>query len=233
MRCMRTPAAATLLMLTLATIPDRALAQDEGDIAAYAALSFTPLGGLVPLPPPGTAARGSAFLLRYGNLDFGFGSLHNIAVRADLAAGRGRLGLTLGGTTCDDCDGNIMAGVDYTIPLTQTRALLALRPAFGFSKPLEGDGTAFAFGVTAPIGFELSESTGPIFIPYLTPGLGFGRISGGEDSESGMRPMLGGGLSIAGRSGTFAVNLGFSKVFIDEGETTFGFGLAFGRRSAP
>jgi hypothetical protein len=234
MQPMRTTIAATVLGLTVIAAPARTSAQDIGDFAAYVALIYTPMGAFVPLPPPASVTGANSFNLRYGNLDFAESTVHSFAFGGDLAAGRGRLGLTLGGNTCDDdCDGAVMVGVDYTIPLTQSRALVALRPAFGFSKPLEGDGVAYAFGASLPLGIALSESTGPVFVPYIVPGLGFGRLSEDDDSESGMRPTLGGGLSIAGRQGSFAAHFGFNKVFIDEGQTSFGFGLSFGRRTAP
>ena len=117
MQRLRTPLSVTLTVLGLMVVagPTRASAQDESDLAAYVALNFTPLGAFVPLPAPGSAARGSAFVFRYGNLDLGSGSdgsLHNFAIGGDFSTGRGRMGLTLGGTTCDGCDGNIMAGLD-------------------------------------------------------------------------------------------------------------------------
>ena len=231
MQLMRTPLLPTLLGLTLIASPTRASAQDEGDLAAYFALNFTPLGGFVPLPPPGSSGRATAFVLRYGNFDLGgdASSLHNFSLGGDFAAARGRFGLTLGATTCDGCDGNIFGGLDYTASLSQEVVSVALRPAFGFSKPLEGNGTALSLGLSLPVGVELSGATGPVFIPYIVPGVGFGRFSDNEASESGLRPMLGGGLAIARRQVTFAVHLGFQKVFIDEGETTFGLGVSIGR----
>ena len=229
---MRTSLAAPLLVLFAIASPARASAQDAGDIAAYAALIFTPPGGLVPLPPAASGGAGSAFVIRYGNLDFGSGggSLHNIALGGDFAVARGRFGLTLGYTTCDGCDGNFMAGIDYSYVLAQNVLTVALRPALGFSKPSEGDGTALSLGLSLPIGVELSGATGPVFTPYIVPGFGFGRVSDNDDSESGGRPMLGGGLSIASRQSTLAVHLGFQKVFIEDGEMTLGLGLSIGRR---
>jgi hypothetical protein len=234
MQPVRVSLSAIPVAFVLLVSPTRAFAQDVGDFAAYAALSFTPLGAFVPLPPPPSGARGSAFVFRYGNIDLGgdlASSVHNFSIGGDFAMERGRLGLTLGGSTCEDCDGSIMAGLDYTLMLTQSVVSVALRPAVGFSKPLEDDGTALSFGASLPLGVELSGSTGPIFIPYLVPGIGFGRLSDEGDSESGMRPMLGGGFAIAGRQSTFAVHLGFQKVFIDEGEMVFGVGFSIGRQS--
>jgi len=236
MQRLRTPLSVTLTLLGLvaAASPTRASAQDEGDFAAYVALNFTPLGAFVPLAPPASVARGSAFVFHYGNLDLGSGSdgsLHNFALGGDFSTGRGRVGLTLGGTTCDGCDGNIMAGLDYTATLTHNVVSVALRPALGFSKPLEGDGTALSFGLSLPVGAELSGATGPVFTPFLVPGIGFGHVSGNDDSESGTRPMLGGGLAISGRQSAFAAHVGFQKVFIEDGEMTFGLGFSIGRSS--
>ena len=231
---MRTRFIAPLLavMVPIALVsPARAAAQSGEDIAGYIALVFTPPGGLVPLPPPATSARGSAFVMRYGNLDGDGGSLHNFSLGGDIALQRGRLGLTLGGTACDGCDGNIMVGVDYTGVLTQNVVSIALRPAFGFSKPLEGSGTALSLGLSLPVGVELSGATGPVFTPFIVPGFGYGRLSGDDDSEGSVRPMLGGGFSVAGRQSNFAVHVGFQKVFIEDGDTTLGLGLSFGRRA--
>lgn len=182
---MRVLVTASLLALTVALRPTTASAQDIDDIAAFAALTFTPTGGLVPLPPP-IAGRGSAFLLRYGMLDFSNGgpTLHNIVAGGDFATSNGRFGAALGYSTCDGCDGNIMASMDYTASLTQGKAMVAVRPALGFSKPTEGSGSALSLAVSLPLGVDLSTD-GPHLIPYLVPGVGYGRVSGDDDSESG------------------------------------------------
>jgi hypothetical protein len=231
---MRTSLATALLAVVVIGAPTRGEAQDFDDFAAYLALSFTPVGGLVPLPPPGGGARGSAFVFRYGNIDLGGeggNSINNLAIGGDFAAGRGRLGLTLGATTCDGCDGNFTLGMDYTAPITHDVVSVALRPAVGFWKPTDGDGSALSFGLSLPVGVELSGATGPIFVPYLSPAIGFGRVSDEEDSESGTRPMLGGGFAITGRQSTFALHVGFQKVFVDDGEMLFGVGFSIGRRA--
>jgi len=231
---MRVLVAATLLALTALARPTTASAQDIDDIAAFAALTFTPTGGLVPLPPPITG-RGNAFLLRYGMLDFGSGgsTLNNFVAGGDFAASNGRFGAALGYSTCDGCEGSIMASMDYTASLTQGKAMVAVRPAIGFSKPTEGSGSALSLGVSLPLGVDLSDGNGPHLIPYLVPGVGYGRISGGDGSESGTRPMLGGGFAITGRQSGLGVHFGFSKTFVEDGETTFGVGLSIGPRPTP
>jgi hypothetical protein len=231
---MRTRLTTPLLVLMVMASPARASAQDLGDFAAYAALIFTPVGAFVPTAPIATAGPGSAFVIRYGNLDPSGdgGSLHNFSLGGDLALQHGRLGLTLGGTACDGCDGNIMAGIDYTALLTQDVVSIGLRPALGFSKPLDDGGTALSLGLSLPVGAKLGGVTGPVFVPYIVPGFGFGRVSDDGESESGTRPMLGGGFSIAARQSTFALHVGFQKVFIEDGEMSIGLGMSFGRRAS-
>lgn len=229
---MRTPFVALLLGLFATALPTRVSAQDASDIAGYVALTFTPAGAFAPFPPPLADPRRGAFVFRYGHMDFGTSSLNNFAIGGDLNAGPGRLGLTVGGTTCDGCDGNVLGGVDYTVPLARNVVSIALRPAFGFSKPTEGDGSAISLAVSLPIGLELSGATGPIFVPYIVPGFGFGRVSGDDDSEGGTRAMLGGGVSIAGRQSNFAVHLGVHRVFLDEGDTVLGLGFSIGGSGA-
>lgn len=230
MASIRALSATALAAAALVSIPARAEAQDMGDIAAYAALTFTPTGGLVPLPPPSGVTRGSAFLFRYGNLDTDANTLHNLAVGGDFGTGPGRLGLTLGYTTCDGCDGNIMLGLDYTMSLTQNVVSVGLRPAFGFTKNTEHDGTGISVGLSLPLGMDFSGTTGPVFTPYLVPAIGYGRTSDDGESESGMRPLLGGGFAISGRQAPLSVHFGFNKVFIDDGEIVYGLGVSIGRR---
>src|SRR5690348_14579852 len=113
---MRMPFAALLLGLFVTASPARVSAQDVGDVAAYVALTLSPVGAFAPFPPPLADPRRGAFVFRYGHIDFGSSSLNNFGIGGDLNAGPGRLGLTIGGTTCDGCDGNILGGVDYTVP---------------------------------------------------------------------------------------------------------------------
>jgi hypothetical protein len=227
---MRIWLATSCVAVVVVTNPATVSAQSNGDLAAYIAMNFTPVGAFVPHAPAASPDHGSAFVVRYGNLDLGSSSLHNFAIGGDFPLAAGRFGLTLGGTACDGCKGNVMAGVDYTAILISNQASVGVRPAFGISKPLEGSGTAISVGLSLPIEIAFSGATGPYFIPSITPGLGVGRVSGGGDTESGARPMLGGGLSIAGRRSGVALHVGVQKVFVDGGETTIGLGFSIGGR---
>jgi hypothetical protein len=66
-------------------------------------------------------------------------------------------------------------------------------------------------------------------IPFVTPAVGFGALTG-DNGDSGIRPMLGGGVGIVAANG-FGISAGFQKVFIDEGETVIGLAITLGRRS--
>ncbi|HKW12053.1 MAG TPA: hypothetical protein VJO33_16825 [Gemmatimonadaceae bacterium] len=66
--------------------------------------------------------------------------------------------------------------------------------------------------------------------PFLTPGFGWGRLSGSGDSISGTRFLLGGGVTLQSLTNDIGVNVGFQKVFIDRGETMFGVSLIFGTK---
>ena len=72
-------------------------------------------------------------------------------------------------------------------------------------------------------------------IPFITPGLGYGRMGHvvydedvGESSYGSIAPMLGGGIGVQfGKSGVGAT-LGFQKVFKSDGGTTqFGVGMTW------
>jgi hypothetical protein len=64
--------------------------------------------------------------------------------------------------------------------------------------------------------------------PFLAPGVGFGRISGGGDSETGVRTMLGGGITVSGL-GPLQITASVRKVFLEEAPTLYGFAIGFGK----
>lgn len=223
-----------LVLATLATSTASRAQQDDGDLAAYIALVFTPVGAFAPAPPPLSPTRRTAFVARYGRIDFGDASVNHFAVGVDLVAGPGRIGLTAGRTTCEDCDGNWLAGIDYTHSLVKDKPIsVAIRPAIGYSKPSDASGSAVSLAFTVPIGADLSAASGPILTPYIVPGFGIGRVSGGGDMESGSRPMLGAGFAIAGRESNVSAHIGLNKVFVDGGDMLVGVGFSIGGKGPP
>ena len=212
-----------------------ASAQSQGDIVAYFALSLTPVGGL-PLTARSTMFDAepapTSFTARYGKQE----NLHSIGIGGDFrAGGAGRAAVTLGYNTCDGCEGTFSLGADYITPLirsaigtgtTPPAFTVSLNPSVGFAKPMEGEGTALAASVGLPFAVATGNA-GARIAAFVSPGIGFGMLRGSGESESGMRPMLGGGVGV--RVGQMTVSGSAQKIFIDHGEIQFGFGIAVGR----
>ena len=79
-----------------------------------------------------------------------------------------------------------------------------------------------------------------VLVPHLRPGVGYGRakskydsnipfLGSGEETESGTRFMLGGGLAVLMPRYGLGLDVGVQKVFIEDGKTLVGVGLTFGR----
>jgi hypothetical protein len=214
-----------------------ASAQSSSDYAAYAALAYTPVGALPPMPlPVGSLSSSSAFVVRYGHVSAGDDvALNDFGIGGQFPVSRGTVGLTVGTITCGGCGVKpLMLGVDWGVPLFATTIRIGIRPSVGFSHFFVDDnegsdgGDALSAALSLPISIPLPLESGGFVIPFLEPGLGFGRVSGGGDSESGTRPMIGGGLMLSGLGGNIGLHFGFEKVIIDGGRAQFGVGLMIG-----
>jgi hypothetical protein len=230
---------ATLLWIGLAAVVSvrPAHAQGAGDYAAWIALSFTSTGGLVPLPTAERMGEGAGALsIRYGQFSFDDDdAFHNVALSGDFRAGAGRFGLTGGAMICAGCDPLILVGADWTAPLTQSVSeagtfAVGLTTAAGLGIPTEdADGILVSASLGLPLSMIAGNADGVRVIPFVTPAVGFGALTG-DNGDSGIRPMLGGGVGIVAANG-FGISAGFQKVFIDEGETVIGLAITLGRRS--
>lgn len=133
-------------MLILAALPvavSASQAQSADEQAAYAALIYTPVGGLPPLPPVADssgrrAGSGASLLGRMGHMsrDGGALALNTFGVGVEVPRGRMRYGATLAYLTAscnvewkgdDDCAGDIMVGGSVRTLLTN-RSLGANEP---------------------------------------------------------------------------------------------------------
>lgn len=212
-----------------------AAAQRESDFVAYLALSVTPVGALPLMARSAMFDEGPAstsFTARYGTQ----ADLHSFGVGGDFRAGSsGSAAVSIGYSTCDGCDGMLMLGADYIAPLmrraigtgtTPPALTVSFNPSVGFAKPMEGDGTALAASVGLPVVVAMGDASSR-FAAFVSPGIGFGLLSGSGDSESGVRPMLGGGIGI--RLGRMTISGSAQKIFIEQGEIQFGAGIAVGR----
>ena len=112
----------------LAAAVSPAAAQDG--FAAFVALNSTPVGALPPIAPTSAPGTGGGHALRYGRVQFarGVDAVHNVGLRFDGAAGRGRMGWTISGQLCSGCVGLVMGGVDLQYPLRSGSPPATLRP---------------------------------------------------------------------------------------------------------
>lgn len=100
--------------------------------------------------------------------------------------------------------------------------------------------TTYSFAAVVPVAIVARGGTITV-VPHLQPGFGYGRAKvtvkgsgdGGavdeRDTESGVRMLLGGGISII-FNGTFGVDLGVNKTFAEDGKTVVGFGVSWRMR---
>ena len=222
-----------------------ASAQSEKDVAAYFALMATPHGSLPAVASPlmaGEARTGAALDVRYGRYSFDGSdvAINTIGLGGNFAVGeRGRAGVMLGRTSCDECDGQIMAGVDYSMNLfsrpvgasTTSSLNIGMHPAIGYGQmdDLVADATALSFAVDIPVSYAVGTKTGMQFVSFLAPGMGYGRMSANDESLSGTRTSLGGGVALLNIGNGLGVNLGFRKVFLEEAPTQWGLGMSWSR----
>jgi hypothetical protein len=215
-----------------------ASAQDAGDAAAFFALIGTPYGAL----PAVTSQANAGFALdvRYGrySIDAADLDVSTIGLGGNFNLAGGRMGVMLGRQTCKDCDGaNNMGGIDYNRSLmsapvgasTSTTFSLGVHPAFGYGKESEDELTAMSFAVDMPVALTIGTKSAMQVVSFLAPGFGYGRLSAGDESESGTRAALGGGIGLLNVGGGLGVNLGFRKIFLEEAPTQWGLGLSWSR----
>lgn len=240
-----------------------ASAQSADEQAAYVALIYTTVGGLSPLPPgrDTAAARGRSNLVWQGRLGRftreGGLSATTFAVGAEWPRGRWRFGgtLALGSVTCSaawegdpDCAGDFMLG--GTARTTFVRRALdggdarKQRASNGSTLLVGFDGSvgmsprngeqALALAAAVPVAIEFQGSDLRI-TPFLTPGLGFGRL-GSVEYEDDEAPtahgtvlmMMGGGIGFEFARSGIGASLGFQKVLkSDAGATTIGLALTW------
>jgi hypothetical protein len=237
-------AAASLLSVTTSTVQ----AQDEKDVAAWFAMMFTPYGALPPIMSsdmsgrPADAGAGGTFEVKYGH--WGFDEAEEPWNIFGLGGRAGRFGFTVGYARCEGCggDGIIMGQVDFesvlaTAPYgTDASAgsfAIGLRPSVGFGKPTgDQDGYALAANLDLPVSFSVPMGARSRIVPFIAPGLGIGHLSGGEEgedtSDTGFRGAIAAGVGVF-VTDRFGIHVGWRKIFIEEGPSTLGVGLSFGR----
>ena len=217
-------------------------AQSVDQRVAYEVLIETPPAGLPP-------ALSNAMLdlpmhapdiaLRLGHISMSGVGLNMLGATFGIPAGRqATIGLTVGYQGCgggSGCSEHPVAGARVEGRLGSsmlgtgvdaTRLTLGLNGEIGFAHPSGDSNVSLSGGV--PIALVAGGPTLKI-APFVTPALGWGRISSSV-SRSAASLMLGGGVTVMSTTTGISANVGFQKVFIDGGNTMFGVNLVFGFR---
>jgi hypothetical protein len=237
-----------LLVAALAVVATEARAQSAQDVAAWAALSFTPIGALTPLvvvPSVKNAKAQSGHVWGVHASEWtpsGGDAVYNFAGSYMTGYGQNAVVGVTGGfvqPSCSGCDGDIMGSLDvhsamWENPMASSSASksvlsVLVHGSLGYSHNLaSGGGNSYSVAATVPVAYRMEQAAGSTIAFFLAPGFGFGNISGGGTSEHGTRPLFGGGASYTTASGT-GFHLGLQKVIINGGSTNFGFAMTFRR----
>ncbi|MCG6988830.1 MAG: hypothetical protein LJF06_11710 [Gemmatimonadetes bacterium] len=87
-------------------------------------------------------------------------------------------------------------------------------------------GTAVSLAVSLPLSVAIPVGSQARLAPFVSPGAGLGHVSGGGESESGMRMMRGFGIAFV--AGRVQVTGAARKIFIDGGTTLYGLSVSVG-----
>lgn len=234
-----------LAVMVVAWAPSGAEAQSVDAIAGWIGLTATPVGGFTPVHPVSGGdgvPRTLGAQARYGHWQFASDddNTTNLGLGVVIPVRRSSVTLEVGRTTkkdCGDCD-MLLIGLDAHIPVWTSDAPdgwgegttlgIGLNPAIGYGNEGSGsDFTAFAAAFSVPASISASLGERMRIAPFISPGVGLGRVSAGDDSESGIRAMLGGGVAVG--SGRAQVTGSFRRVFIEDGATVLGVALSVHR----
>ena len=240
-----------IVLTSLSSLGLAASAQAQGpsvgDLAAYVALSATPVGAMTPVVTSsmlGRIPQGYSIAGQYGHLSDNGAGFNSFGANVSMPLSGVQVGASLGfwspsgGTNTKS---NMMLGLNAESNLgawalsdgkNANLFTLGLRGDFGWANPDDGTGTstsatALSFAAGAPVALVLKNGD-MTFAPFITPGFGWGRLSENGASESGTRFMMGAGLGLSHRNG-WGVSVGMQKVFIDQGKSVFGLNVSYGR----
>ena len=229
-----------LAIATITCTPVVIHAQSESALVGWAGLVNTPVGAFAPVITGRPTSGNRSFGLQVRTSQWQFSEFddntRNIGLGAVLNRGRTRTVLELGAIKkkdCGECD-VFMAGLDMRVDLAhsikgRTTYLVAANPALGYGVPSEGSGNAFSIGLSVPVSASINAGSSVRLVPFLSPGYGGARFSGGGESETGSRAMLAGGLSLGGQKSAWLVTASARKIFLEEAPTIYGIGFTMTR----
>lgn len=216
----------------------RAAAQSVGDAAAYFALVSAPQGAVPPIlsePMLDRVMSKMDVALRYGHMSLDGGSLNSYDARLGFPLGtKSMFGVNAGyqDLSCRGaCDGHVIVGANIEGRLTSAtvgtgadaaKLTVGLNGEAGLGR--QSDITVVAFTAGLPIALLAGTPTLRI-APFLTPAIGLGHTTINGDGNSGTRFLLGGGVTFESLTSGIGANVGFQKVFLNQGKTVFGLTL--------
>ena len=240
-----------IVLTSLSSLGLAASAQAQGpsvgDVAAYTALSVTPVGAMTPIVTSsmlGRVQQGYDITGQYGHMSDNGVSANMFGAHVSMPLSGVNVGGTFGFVSPSGNTGlksNMMLGINaesnlgaWALSQAKNANLftLGLRGDLGWANPDDGLGTnttatALSFAANAPVALALKNGD-LTFAPFVTPGFGWGRISESGASESGTRFMMGAGIGVSHRNG-WGASVGMQKVFIDQGKSVFGLNVSYGR----
>src|SRR5689334_24554146 len=237
-----------IVLTSLATLGVAAQAQQGpsvNDVAGYFALPGTPVGAMTPVVTSamlGRIAKGYSIAGQYGHLSDDVLGYNAFGASVSMPVSGFSLGGSLGfmSPSAQGSKSNLMLGANAETNLgawalsegkNANLFTMSLRGDLGWANPDDGSGnnsiTALSLSAGAPFALVLKNGD-MTWAPFVTPGLGWGRLSAQGASESGTRFMMGAGLGMTHRNG-WGVSAGMQKVFIDNGKTVFGLNVSYGK----
>jgi hypothetical protein len=234
----RSVALSYLLVLAVA-VPGQLCAQSSSATAGWIGLITTPVGAFAPtifVPAPPAAERAWGIQARYSHWQFApdDDNTTNLGLGAAFAVGSGRWSVDVGRTTkkdCAECDA-YMIGSELFLPVASAAGGLgvALNPEVGFmTQSGDSDFSALAAAINLPVSYAVPIGADSRLVPFVSPGLGLARVSGGGFSETGQRLMVGGGVAVTHGGTGLQLTAGASRILFDGAATVLGITLAYGR----
>jgi hypothetical protein len=234
---------ALLVAALLAFGASTASAQTLDDFTAWLSLIQTPVGALpaIDAAPTGTGNdRSQVWAVRATSWKFNGAADRNNTIAGSVIAPVGTnasFTATVGYLKMGGGDGTYMLAADYERPLWESAPTagsplgfsIAGKGSGGFGHFTGGSGyNVGSFAASLPIGARYVMANKSALSVHVTPGYGFGKLSGGSggvDNGSGTRPLIGFGGAFTTASG-FGFHLGMQKVVI-QGNAPWTTGLAF------
>jgi hypothetical protein len=213
----------------------------SADASAYAALLATPVGALPPMLSNAMLGRPAvlpSLALQYGHISFRnatantFGGQLAIPLLARASIG---VDAAYQNYSCPNanCDGHFLGGLSAQVRLADlalgsyadvARITVGFDGEAGLGKS-SGDN---AYSLTAGVPIALVSGPPTIRVaPFITPGIGYGHLSGDTTSTGGARFILGAGIVFQSTMTGLGVHIGVQKVFITNGDTMLGVALTY------